>query len=152
LYDPRRKIAIKSKARNECDHFIPSIVHLPLCMCICCAIWSLFYCASINNLIMKRLVSLHEDSVWCKRKKILIDAHLSWIGRVVLGWIHIWISTKALDMESVEIASCIDLSHISQNWEPQNWWKCFRLLLCLINHWLLNASQTCSSLETIYKF
>ena len=35
LYEPRRENAIKDKASGGGDHHTPSIVHMPLCMCIC---------------------------------------------------------------------------------------------------------------------
>ena len=34
LYEPRRKSVLKGKARGEDDYLTPSIVHMPLCMCI----------------------------------------------------------------------------------------------------------------------
>lgn len=82
-----------------------------------------------------------EHAWGVQKEKYLIEIHLFSIGRIVLGWIHIWISTKTLDRESVESVSYIDLAHICQNWKPQNWWVWFRLLMCSINHSFLNASR-----------
>ena len=36
LYASRRGNAIKDKAKGAGDHLTPNIVHMPLCMCVCC--------------------------------------------------------------------------------------------------------------------